>query len=164
MNKMSKLIQSARYIMIPAAILAATAGISGCENMQNRDSGALLGGATGALVGAQFGGGSGRLYTTAAGAILGAMMGSDIGARMDEADKIRAQQAYVRAANAPVGNNISWHNPHSGHHGNVRSVREGRSSYGEYCREFQSTAFIDGHRETVYSTACRGNDGRWYAM
>lgn len=152
-----------RLTLVPAAILMATLCLSGCENMQNRDTGALLGGATGALAGAQFGGGSGRLYTTAAGAILGVMAGSHIGARMDEADRLRAQQAYNRAGSSPVGQNISWHNPHSGHHGNVRAVREGRSSYGEYCREFQSTAYIDGHRDTVYNTACKGNDGRWYA-
>ena len=144
--------------------LAAMVFVSGCENMQNRDTGALLGGATGALAGAQFGGGSGRLYTTAAGAILGVMMGSHIGARMDEADKIRAEQAYNRAGSASVGQNISWSNPHSGHHGNVKTLREGRSGHGEYCREFQSNAYIDGHRETVYSTACQGQDGRWYAM
>ena len=161
---MNKAKSVGRFVMIPAAMLAATVGISGCENMQNRDTGALLGGATGGLVGAQFGGGSGRLYTTAAGAILGAMMGSHVGARMDEADKLRAEQAYSRAGNSSVGQNISWYNPHSGHHGNVKTVREGRSSYGEYCREFQSNAYIDGHRDTVYSTACKGSDGRWYAM
>ncbi len=161
---MTKLNLMGRFVMIPTAILAASVGLSGCENMSNRDSGAFLGGATGALAGAQFGGGSGRLYTTAAGAILGAMLGSSVGGRLDEADKIRAEQAYSRAASSPVGNNISWSNPHSGHHGSVRAVREGRSSYGEYCREFQSTAYIDGHRDTVYSTACRGGDGRWYAM
>jgi surface antigen len=161
---MGKVKSLGRFLTIPAAVLVASICLSGCENMQNQDSGALLGGATGALAGAQFGGGSGKIYTTAAGAILGAMMGSHIGAKMDEADKIRAEQAYYRAGSSPVGQNISWSNPHSGHHGNVRTVREGRSAYGEYCREFQSNAYIDGHRETVYSTACQGADGRWYAM
>lgn len=149
--------------ILTVMILAGTGFINGCENMSNQDVGTIVGGATGALVGSQFGKGSGRIWTTAAGAVAGGMIGSNVGSRLDELDRMRADQAYQQAASSSVGSTITWSNPHSGHHGTVRSVREGRSSYGDYCREFQSTVFIEGRKDTVYSTACRGQDGRWYA-
>jgi surface antigen len=32
---------------------------------------------------------------------------------------------------------------------------------GSICREFSTTAIIDGKSETVYGTACQQRDGSW---
>jgi hypothetical protein len=39
--------------------------------------------------------------------------------------------------------------------------REGRDSSGNYCREYQSTATIDGRPVPTYGTACLRPDGAW---
>ncbi|MBM3535902.1 MAG: hypothetical protein FJX60_23060 [Alphaproteobacteria bacterium] len=40
-------------------------------------------------------------------------------------------------------------------------IREGRDSSGNYCREYQSTASIDGRPVPTYGTACLRPDGSW---
>ena len=123
--------------------------------------GTVVGGAAGAVAGAQFGSGRGQLAMTAVGAVLGAFLGSQVGRDLDELDRIQAEQAFDRATTAPVGETISWSNPENDHRGTVTPVREGTSSAGRYCREFQQTVTIGGKTETAYGTACRQPDGSW---
>ncbi len=37
-------------------------------------------------------------------------------------------------------------------------------SNGQTCREYQSTALIDGHHQSTYGTACLQPDGTWRVM
>jgi len=150
-------------VIIAAAAIALTA--AACENSSlggtKQTIGTLGGAAAGGLFGAQFGGGSGQLAATAAGALLGAFIGSEIGRTMDEVDKQKAQNAYQQASTAPVGETITWSNPDTGNRGSVTPTREGTSSSGAYCREFQQTVIIGGKEEQAYGVACRQPDGAW---
>jgi surface antigen len=123
--------------------------------------GGLGGAAAGGLIGAQFGSGSGKVAATVAGVLIGGLIGSEIGRQMDEADRIRANAAINRAHTAPLGQSITWNNPQTGNHGSVTPLREGTSSSGAYCREFQQTIVVGGRSEQGYGTACRQPDGSW---
>lgn len=144
--------------------VALALSLSACESARNapkQTAGSLLGGVGGAVVGAQFGGGTGKLATTAAGALLGAWLGSEVGKSLDNADRAALQQAQSSAYAAPVGQPITWNNPQSGHYGSVTPTRDGTAADGSYCREFQNTVTIDGRTEHAYGTACRQPDGSW---
>lgn len=144
-----------------AAVLTASL-VSACADMGPKEStGTLVGAGAGAVVGGQVGGGQGRLVGVAVGTLLGALLGGEIGRSMDRADRLAAQQAYEQAQTAPINRTITWDNPDNGHHGTVTPVREGTSSEGEYCREFQQTVTIGGHQEDAYGVACRQPDGSW---
>jgi hypothetical protein len=72
----------------------------------------------------------------------------------------RAQeQAQIEATTAPVGSTIAWNDSRAS--GSVSVLRDGRSSDGQYCREFQQTVTVGGRSEQAYGVACRQPDGAW---
>ena len=123
--------------------------------------GGLAGAALGGLLGAQFGSGSGRLAATGVGVLIGALAGSEIGRTMDEVDRMRANDAVNRAHTAPVGETIAWNNPRSGNSGSVTAIRDGYSTTGRYCREFQQTITVNGETAQGFGIACQEPDGTW---
>lgn len=150
---------------IKLLILVAALALTGCASQSHRGereiTGGLAGAALGGLLGAQFGSGSGALASTAAGVLIGALIGSEIGHSLDEVDRMRANEAVVRAHDAPLGEQITWNNPESGHYGSVTPTRDGTSDSGNYCREFYETVAIGGKTEDAYGVACRQPDGSW---
>lgn len=62
-----------------------TVGLGGCANMtpqeQNRATGQIVGGVTGAALGSLVGGGTGRSIAIGAGAVIGTVVGGEIGGR-----------------------------------------------------------------------------------
>lgn len=149
-------------MMIAALSLGACTSFDGAGNKQliGGGSGALLGG----LAGSQVGSGSGQLWATGAGVLLGALVGSDIGKSLDKADQTYANQANSRAQYAPVGETVSWNNPQSGNYGTITPTRDGYSSSGRYCREYQQTVTVGGRNQTAYGQACQAPDGSWEIM
>ncbi|MCB9983298.1 MAG: glycine zipper 2TM domain-containing protein [Rhodospirillales bacterium] len=149
--------------LIPLVLVAFVA--SGCENIQNSGTKEKIGGVSGAVVGgllgSKIGGGSGQLWATGAGVLLGAFIGSEIGKSLDNADRVMLGQANQRAQTAPIGETVSWNNPDSGHYGTVTPVRDGESSYGRYCREYEQVIYVGGQQETAVGTACQNSDGTW---
>ena len=144
------------------AAFAIVATLTACEGMGQRETvGGLTGAALGGLLGAQFGSGSGQLVATGAGVLVGGLIGSEIGRSMDDVDRMRANEAVVRAQSAPIGENIRWNNPDSGNYGTITPTRDGTSGSGQYCREFQQTITVGGQTEQAYGTACRQPDGSW---
>lgn len=141
------------------AMVGCTNTMRGAGNKQVVGTG--LGAVAGGLLGSQVGGGSGRLWATGAGVLLGALAGSEIGASLDNADRAYASQAQSRAYSAPVGESISWNNPNSGNYGTYTPTRDGYSSSGRYCREYQQTIVVGGRTEKGYGTACQQPDGSW---
>lgn len=117
--------------------------------------GALLGG----LLGSQFGGGDGKLWTTGAGVLLGAVIGNRVGANLNRNDQRYLGDASYNSFES--GQRSSWRNPDNGNYGYVQPVRSYRSNGGSYCREFQQTIYIDGRARNGYGTACRQSDGSW---
>jgi hypothetical protein len=69
------------------------------------------------------------------------------------------EDAQIKAATAPVGETIHWADGSAT--GTTTAVREGTSTSGRYCREFQQTVTIGGRTEDAYGTACRQPDGSW---
>lgn len=144
-----------------AIILATSFLLSSCD-MSNRDGGALLGGATGALLGSTLGKGSGRFVGIAGGAILGSIVGSKIGASMDEQDKRRMHSTTQRSLEeSRTGETVTWKNPDSGHYGSVTPQKTYETPKGEYCREYSQTVTVAGKTQEAYGTACRQPDGAW---
>lgn len=123
--------------------------------------GMLLGAAGGGLLGSNIGKGRGQLAAVAAGTLLGAFIGREIGASLDQSDLACAHAATRRAHSAPIGSEIQWRNPETGHAGTIVPVREGTDRGGQYCREYQQTVTIGGRTEQAYGTACRMPDGAW---
>ena len=150
-----------KLLILSAALLLA----SGCASQSHRGerevSGGLMGAALGGLLGAQFGSGSGQVAGAAAGVLIGALLGSEIGYSMDEVDRMRANEAVVQAHSAPLGQQITWNNPESGHNGTVTPTRDGYADSGSYCREFYETVNIGGRTEDAYGVACQQQDGSW---
>ncbi len=150
------------------AIVAAL-GITGCDTSrggvagmgQKQTAGTVLGAAGGGLLGSTVGKGSGRLVAVGLGAVLGGLLGSEIGNSLDKADQAHAARAYERAGDSPIGETITWRNPESGNYGTVTPSREGQSSDGRYCREYQSSIYVGGQYEQGVGTACRNPDGTW---
>lgn len=153
------------------AIACTAVLLAGCANSGNgpgefglnkTTGGGLLGAVGGAVAGSQFGKGKGQLAATAAGTLIGALVGSEVGKSLDKADQQYAHRAQVQAQAAPIGQQIVWSNPDSGHSGTVTPVREGRiPSTGEYCREYQQSVQVGGQTQNAYGTACRQPDGSW---
>lgn len=133
-----------------------------CEQNPNKQTaGAVLGGIAGGALGSQVGGGRGRDIAMIAGTILGAAIGGAVGASMDRSDAQQAQSVFEsRKDNETVG----WTNPNTNTQYEVTPTRTYQTSAGTYCREFSTTAVIDGERETVYGTACRQPDGSWQSI
>ena len=151
-----------KMLVVAVLIAFTTAACQDGRYGTKQTIGALGGAAAGGLLGAQVGSGRGQLAATAAGALLGALIGSEIGRSMDEVDRMRAEQAYGQAQDAPIGQTIAWDNPDTGNYGSVTPTKQGtNTNTGAYCREFQQTVVIGGRQEDAYGVACRQPDGSW---
>ena len=144
---------------IPA--VAAAALLAGCQLGTKETAGTVGGGVVGGVIGSQFGGGSGRLVTTGVGTLLGAFIGKEIGTSLDKADQQHAETAAKRAYAGPVGERVFWNNPQSGNSGTITPTRDGYTTAGTYCREYQQTVTVGGQTELAYGTACKQADGTW---
>ena len=154
------------FIMIFA--MASFVFLGACESWNNSGVKEKIGAGTGAILGgiagAQIGDGDGRLIATGVGALLGTLVGSEIGKSLDRADMAYAQSANQRAHSTPIGQTVQWNNPESGNSGTVTPRRDGYSSSGRYCREYEQTIVVDGRQETAVGTACQNPDGTWQVL
>lgn len=123
--------------------------------------GTVVGAVAGGLLGGQIGEGGGKTTAAVAGALLGAWVGNNIGAQMTASDQAHYKQAAQTATTAPVGETIVWYNPETSHQGSITPTREGQTTDGRYCREYQQKVMIGGKEETAYGQACRQPDGSW---
>lgn len=138
--------------------------LSGCmQSNQKETMGTILGGATGAVVGAQFGKGTGSIAAVAIGTLAGAWLGNSVGRSLDDLDRMKLEQTTQRALETnTVGQQSSWSNPDSGNSGSITPTKTVYNpSTNQPCREYTSTVTIDGQLETITGTACRRPDGTW---
>jgi len=154
------------FVMVLA--MASFVFLGACESYSNAGLKEKIGAGTGALLGglagSQVGGGSGRLVATGVGALLGTLVGSELGKSLDKADMAYAQSANQRAHSIPVGQTVQWNNPDSGNSGAVTARRDGYSSSGRYCREYEQAITVDGRQEKAIGTACQNTDGTWEVL
>jgi surface antigen len=146
-------------LMMPALAACTQTGNGG--GIDSNTMGTVIGGVAGGFLGSQFGEGSGKVVASVAGAMLGAWAGSKIVQGMNAQDRGMYESASSRAATAPVGQQITWYNPDTGNKGTITPTREGRTSDGAACREYQQTVTIGGKTERAYGTACKQPDGSW---
>jgi hypothetical protein len=78
---------------------------------------------------------------------------------LNEAQERAHEEAQVQASSAPIGERIIWNQ--GGASGSVTAVRDGTSTQGRYCREFQQQVSVGGRTEQAYGTACQQPDGSW---
>lgn len=124
--------------------------------------GTVVGGVGGGVIGGQFGTGAGLIGGVALGGVAGGMTGNAIGRYLDEYDARYANRAFERASRVPVGETVYWNNTRTGNWGCYRPLREGHSSIeGLYCREYETTAMIQGRKQRIYGRACRQPNGTW---
>ena len=149
--------------VVIATVLATTL-MSGCAGTYNK---ATTGAALGALTGGALAYGVGQDSSkkelwTILGVGLGAVIGNNIGAQLDERDRLLAGQTLQHTLEqAPTNAVGSWNNPDSGHSGTVTPTQTAISKSGQPCREFTTTVNIGGQPQQGYGTACRQADGSW---
>lgn len=155
--------QSSREFSKPIMIGVLCLSLAACaEGREGETIGTVAGGALGAVLGSQFGGGKGQLAAVAIGAIAGAWAGSELGKKMDEEDKVYAQRTAQDAMEYnKAGQTSTWRNPDSGNSGTVTPVQTYENTAGKDCREFETSIFVDGEQEKGTGTACRQSDGTW---
>ena len=78
---------------------------------------------------------------------------------LNEGQQRAHEAAQIRATQADVGETIYWNR--DGASGSVTVLRDGTSTTGRYCREFQQKVSIGGKQEAAYGTACQSPDGSW---
>jgi surface antigen len=130
----------------------------GCDNVNNQDVGTVTGGVLGGLIGSRFGGGTGQMVAIGAGAVTGAYLGAQIGKSMDMQDRARMNNAFENNA---VGQPAYWQNSNTGVAYDITPVHNVSYDGNPYCREYRSTAIINGKHQQIYGTACRQPDGSW---
>jgi surface antigen len=145
------------------SLAIALGSLCACQAPGEKEAvGTLAGAAGGGVVGAQFGTGWGQAGGAAIGGIAGGLSGNAIGRYFDAYDARKANRAFERASRVPVGEVVYWNNTRTGNWGCYKPLREGHSSMqGLYCREYETTAVIQGRRQRVYGTACRQPNGTW---
>lgn len=147
----------------PAAAIVSTlllvALATGCATPQGpkEETGMVIGGIVGAILGNQIGSGDGRRVATALGAIAGGAIGSSVGRSMDDVDRMK-MAATLETTRTGVAS--TWRNPDTGHEYRMEPTRTYESQQGP-CREYVLDAEIGGRTEEVYGTACRQSDGSW---
>ena len=144
-------------------ILPLVATLVGCQSMGQRETVGTLGGAAlGGLVGAQFGGGSGRAIATAVGIMGGALIGRGIGQQLDRVDQMNVQRTWTSAMeNSRNGDVVRWKNPNTGNRGYPVPQYTYQTPSGRYCREYQTVITVGNKQQQAYGTACRQPDGSW---
>lgn len=144
-------------LLLTTAITLALA-LPGCAAQGPREeSGMVIGGLLGGILGAQTGDRHLRPVAIIAGTLIGASIGGSIGSYMDETDRIRAGQTLESVR---TGVSSTWRNPDSGVQYQMTPTNTYETAQGP-CREYAMEALIGGKREQVYGTACRQADGSW---
>ena len=144
--------------LVTVCVITASMILSACSNVTNQDVGTVAGGVAGGLLGSQFGKGTGQLVAIGVGTLAGAYLGGAVGKSMDASDK---QKMTSTLENNPQGKPAYWQNSNTGTQYTVTPTKNITVNGNPYCREYQSTAMINGKKQEVYGTACRQPDGSW---
>lgn len=145
------------------AALAVTAlSLTAC--VTNETGGQVGGGLVGALAGQQTvralgGGQSSQIVGALVGAAAGAYVGGAIGRRLDERDRLLAEQARTRALDGTGTQRVDWR---SATNEGINGRAEARpSTASANCRVVTEIAYIRGEEVTEERTFCRNAEGAW---
>ena len=155
-----------KTLIIPFLLLtvacAPTSEISSSNQGPKQTAGTLSGMVIGGALANDMAGDSKKKgIATILGAFVGGVIGQNIGAQLDERDRLLAGEAYNTALEYnPSDKAAEWKNPDTGNYGRVIPVNTYRQN-GRYCREFTQEIFIGSQKQTGYGRACRQPDGSW---
>lgn len=142
-------------------LVLAVSLLAGCDGMRNEDVGTITGGVLGGVLGSQVGKGSGQAVAIVGGTLIGGYLGNRVGRSMDDVDRMKMNKALEHNR---VNKTTSWSNPDKGTRYAVTPTKTYyRKDQGttQPCREYTTTATIDGKQEKIYGKACRMDDGSW---
>lgn len=146
------------YLLI---VSLATVMLSGCAGFDAAGRKGMIGGGAGAGAGALLGQAIGHnTESTLIGVAVGGMLGYIVGNEMDKYDQQQMNSAFETG---PSNQPVAWRNPDSG----ARYSMTPQPVYqngGQYCRNAQIEAVIDGRTERLNSTACRDQRGSWVVL
>jgi surface antigen len=157
-----RLLTNAALAVMALATAACSSGPDGRANKTDVGTGAgvLLGG----VVGSQFGKGDGKILGAVVGAVAGGIIGNDIGRKLDQRDRILAQEAEFEALErGESGRPRRWSNPDNGRYGDIVPQPPYQRA-GRDCRDYAHTVYMEGRPQTLRGTACRNPDGTWSAV
>ena len=155
--------RSARFLVVSTVAAGLAIMLSACASngITKEESGTVLGGVAGGIIGNQVGKGRGNVLATVGGALIGGIVGSQVGRGLDERDKQLAQEAEFDALErGSSGVKREWRNPDNGRYGEVIPTKPYKRG-GSDCRDFTHTIYISGKPEQMRGTACRNPDGTW---
>ncbi|MEK7991397.1 MAG: RT0821/Lpp0805 family surface protein [Thiotrichaceae bacterium] len=138
--------------------VTSTLFVAGCQGPTKGATGAVLGGVAGGALGSQVGSGRSKTAATIGGVLAGAALGGVVGNSMDKTDELYAKKALD---STPTGQAAQWHNKTNGHEYKVIPTKNYDNADGQSCRDYTTTAIIDGQEQTVNGSACRQSDGTW---
>ncbi|MBT4486859.1 MAG: hypothetical protein HOM58_17940 [Rhodospirillaceae bacterium] len=155
----------ARTSIMISAMLSFLVLTSACQTTDSqKDTGAavglIIGGIAGALIGSRSGGAQ---LGAALGGIAGSVAGAMIGAKLDEADRIAADEARTTALAATTGDRVEWRSEeNTSVHGYATPVNNQIERAGKTCRTVTQVAYIEGREIEETTEYCRvGSSGRW---
>ncbi len=143
-------------------LLVAALSLTGC--VTNETGGQVGGGLLGAVAGQQTvraigGGENAQLLGALVGAAAGAYAGGMIGRRLDERDRLLAEQARTRALDGTGTQRVDWT---SAANQGISGRAEARpSTASANCRVVTEVAYIRGEEVTEERTFCRNAEGAW---
>jgi|SRR6185312_16837666 len=144
------------------AVLVLSASLISCSTntqKENTGIGVATGAVVGGLLGSTIGGGAGKAVAIGVGVVAGALLGGYIGHSMDSTD-----HAYLNTA-VTTGKPVSWTNSKTNAAYTVVPSKHYVTVNGNpYCRNYTTTAVIDGKTTQAHGTACRQSDGSWKAV
>jgi hypothetical protein len=83
----------------------------------------------------------------------------EVFSQLNESQQRTHEAAFVDATLVDIGEPIYWND--GGRSGRVTAVRDGMTTDGRQCREFQQEVTIGGDKTEAYGTACLQPDGSW---
>lgn len=119
--------------------------------------GAVLGGVTGAVIGAKVSERQDRPVAIILGTTIGAVIGAKIGQTLDEGDRGCMGHALELAGEKKT---VVWTNKTTGVTYRLTPTRNFKLG-NEACREFTTAVSSGRKKDSVKGVACRGRDGEW---
>lgn len=153
-----------KIILTKVAVALAVISLVGCSTntqKENAGVGTVTGAVAGGLAGSLIGGGTGQIVAIGLGAVAGALVGGYVGHNMDSSDNVKMNSAMNNPTNQPT----TWKNSKTGATYTVVPTSKPMKYKGmKDCRQFNTTAIINGKSQQVSGVACLKSDGTWHAV
>ncbi|MEN8174172.1 MAG: SH3 domain-containing protein [Pseudomonadota bacterium] len=158
------------FNVLPGVLVSAMAltwspvGTLNAEDMFTKENvGKAIGAVTGALIGSQIGGGSGKVAAVAVGTLAGYWIGGEIGRSLSEQDRAGIAQTTEQALE--TGESQAWQNPETGVYTKV-SVHDdtGSSSRLSRLQESPLLEHINAYYVASSNVNVRGGPGTKYEI